>query len=176
MEQFLKEQCKCSDATAEELEMITKSKPTIELTNSIPSGGLPNRLNIQKSDLTQYNEATIKRVADFKPQQFDNIKDVYFYFEYPLETEATIKVTFPEPRSINSLDLLSVCSLAYQWVYEEEEREVGNPGHIPGLMNRNVSHGRYGIWGHDLSDLIYNGFSQIKVYDSFIHCVFEVDS
>jgi hypothetical protein len=37
---------------------------------------------------------------------------------------------------------------------EEDETSGGNPGHIPGMLNRNTSEGKYGIWGHDIGDLL----------------------
>lgn len=42
----------------------------------------------------------------------------------------------------------------YDEIYkEEEETSTITPGMIPGMMNRNRTDGKYGIWGHVLSDL-----------------------
>jgi hypothetical protein len=38
----------------------------------------------------------------------------------------------------------------YKEIYASEE----DPGNIPGMLNRQTSEGPYGIWGHDLGDLM----------------------
>ena len=34
---------------------------------------------------------------------------------------------------------------------------MGDPGHIQGMLNRESSDGPYGIWGHDIGDLVLGG-------------------
>ena len=41
----------------------------------------------------------------------------------------------------------------YKKIYEEEEKQVGDPGTYERLYNRKKSSGPYGIWGHYLNDL-----------------------
>lgn len=50
--------------------------------------------------------------------------------------------------------------LKYQKLYEWEEAQESHL--IPGMLNRAKTDGPFGIWGHDITDLIYNGHSSIK--------------
>jgi len=44
---------------------------------------------------------------------------------------------------------------SYNHIYAAEEGDVGRKtSHIPGMLNRASSNGRYGIWGHDMGDLM----------------------
>lgn len=103
-----------------------------------------------------------------------NISTIYTVISYPLSKEAIFKFTSTTPITYGML--LYAYNLAYQKIYELEEQDAGNPGHIPGMLNRNSSDGRFGIWGHDLGDLIYNGYSTIKIYDDYVICKFDCDS
>lgn len=40
-------------------------------------------------------------------------------------------------------------------MYNEEEKTSDvKSEHIPGMLNRCATNGRYGVWGHDIDDLI----------------------
>jgi len=41
----------------------------------------------------------------------------------------------------------------YKKIYDEEEKQVGDPGTYESLYNRRESNDPYGIWGHYLDDL-----------------------
>lgn len=52
-------------------------------------------------------------------------------------------------------DLARAVAARYCAIYaEEEESTKVEPGYIPGMLNRNRTNGRYGIWGHDIGDLL----------------------
>ena len=57
---------------------------------------------------------------------------------------------------------------AYKKIYEEEERQVGDPGTYEMLYNRKNSEGRYGIWGHYMNDL-YLEFIRYDPKTKIIH-------
>lgn len=81
--------------------------------------------------------------------------DFYFTYTYPLSTAATFPHTLtPE---MTGEDLLVLAKADYERIYKEEDDAVGDPGHIPGMLNRQFSEGPYGIWGHDFSDLFFEG-------------------
>lgn len=43
----------------------------------------------------------------------------------------------------------------YQEIYQvEAETTTVKPGYLPGMLNRNATDGKYGIYGHDLCDLV----------------------
>lgn len=108
----------------------------------------------------------------------DNIKYVYAVISYPLANIAIIKFTCRQPVTYGML--LYLYTVAYKLVYKIEDYDVGHPtNHIPGMFNRQRSSGRFGIWGHDIEDLVYNGNSSICVYEGAndsVVCRFECDS
>ncbi len=80
-----------------------------------------------------------------------------FHYTYPLSTPASFRHELtPE---MTGEDLLVLARADYERIYSEEEEDAGNPGHISGMLNRSSSAGRYGIWGHDFSDLYFEGVS-----------------
>ena len=78
-----------------------------------------------------------------------------FVYTYPLSTEARFDHVLTS--TMTGEDLLVLARADYERIYREEEAAVGNPGHIPGMLNRAVSAGPYGIWGHDFGDLYFEG-------------------
>ena len=104
----------------------------------------------------------------------NTIRTIYANISYPLTNPAIIKVTTNE--NITYAVLLYMYTKAYQYVYKMEEKVVGDPGSIPGMLNRAKSDGQFGIWGHDIEDLVYNGFSEVEVYKNHIVCDFNCDS
>jgi len=76
-----------------------------------------------------------------------------FVYDYPLSRVASFKhLLMPE---FTGEDILVLARSDYEYIYEKEEQTAGNPGHIPGMLNRQSSDGPYGIWGHDFSDLYF---------------------
>ena len=48
----------------------------------------------------------------------------------------------------------------YQCMYTEEDQTSDEiAGYIPGMLNRTTTDGRFGIWGHDLEDLVLHEVS-----------------
>jgi len=79
----------------------------------------------------------------------------YFSYDYPLSVIASFPhVLTPE---MTGEDILVLARADYERIYREEDEAVSNPGHIPGMLNRARSAGPYGIWGHDFSDLYFEG-------------------
>ncbi len=104
----------------------------------------------------------------------DNIKCVYVSITYPLTNPAIIR--FKCNQSITYGILHYLVTAAYQIVYKIEEDDDADPGLIIGTFNRAKSNGRFGIWGHDITDLVYNSCSTINIYDDYIVCNFDCDS
>ena len=82
-----------------------------------------------------------------------------FSYSYPLSKIAEFQHALtPE---MTGEDVLVLARKDYERIYREEEDVAGDPGHIPGMLNRNTSSGPYGIWGHDFSDLYFEGINLI---------------
>jgi hypothetical protein len=92
-------------------------------------------------------------------------KDIRIRFIYPLSEEFIFKY-HKTNQGYTRGELAKLISDEYKRIYAEEEEDDGYQGDIPGMYNRMPSHGRYGIRGHYLSDLLlcevrYDG----NVYD-----------
>lgn len=77
---------------------------------------------------------------------------------------------------IDLIDIMSYYTLAYQKMYEMEEEEDGDVGNIPGMLNRQTSNGMFGVWGHSIDDLLYNGGYKLVKFGDNIICDFDCDS
>src|SRR5690606_11606424 len=88
------------------------------------------------------------------------MKEIQIVYEYPLEDEVLKTFNSDKSEGFTRAHLARVISQGYHEIYDEEERVVGNPGHVSGMLNRAKSTGPYGIWGHDLEDLALYGVEQ----------------
>ena len=77
--------------------------------------------------------------------------------DYPLNKPVEINITSQNKEGFSRAELVQLISSEYNRVYEEEE-ESATVKTTPlderdGLINRNATDGKYGIWGHDIEDL-----------------------
>jgi len=106
-----------------------------------------------------------------------NTRYVYAVITYPLIKPAIIKFTCASDYRITYGMLLYLYAIAYRYVYELEDNDAGPTENISkNCFNRDISNGRFGIVGHHIKDLAYNGISEINVYDDYITCKFDCDS
>lgn len=176
---------------------ITNNNPLKVINDIFPYGGIPSeKLSSSSSyyktilnDFIVQNEAElndwgdddwVKIDADKINQQLytivdDHIKTIYTMIDYPLTNQAVIKFECNEPITYGML--LFLYTNAYQIVYDIEESDDCDPGQISNhCLNRATSKGRFGIWGHSIGDLCYNGSSIIHIYNDHIVCNFDCDS
>ncbi len=88
---------------------------------------------------------------------------------YPLSVEFC--VILEKKGGFTRLDVFKSIYEAYKRIYEEEEKEVGDPGTYDNLYNRKQSEGKYGIWGHYLEELVIESViydPKEKILDIFI--------
>lgn len=83
--------------------------------------------------------------------------DYVFIYDYPLDREVRIQHTLTEETTPH--DILLLGQTDYENIYKAEDDAVGHPGNIPGMLNRAHSDGPIGIWGHDISDLYFEGIN-----------------
>jgi hypothetical protein len=104
-----------------------------------------------------------------------NIKCLYVAINYPLNNPTMAK--FKCDHEITYGLILYLTTVAYQQVYITEEQDDCDPGTVsPTCDNRAESNGRFGIWGHTINQLVYNGYSGIEIYDNYIICELDCDS
>ncbi len=128
---------------------------------------------VSKMTDTSILDADVAKLL-FNTKVKDGIFTIYTIIEYPVRESAIFK--FETSSEITYGILLYAYTIAYQLMYALEEEDDADPGHIPGMVNRDTSNGRFGIWGHDIGDLAYNGRSQVWIHDHRVVCNFICDS
>jgi hypothetical protein len=81
------------------------------------------------------------------------ISTIEVIYSYPLSVKTTRSFNADKPEGFTRAHLARIVCDGYKQIYQEEENAVGDPGNIHGMFNRKKSHGPYGIWGHNISDL-----------------------
>ena len=94
------------------------------------------------------------------------------YFTYPLSCCVVVETTEELKRPS---DFVKAFCEAYQEIYTIEDESIKNveAAHIPGMYNRNQTDGCFGIWGHDLEDLV---LEDVSFYDGGRHITFMIGS
>jgi hypothetical protein len=82
---------------------------------------------------------------------------IFIKFDYPLSRAVSFSYHKKRPEGFSRRDFYKCILAGYHRIYSEEHKAVGDPGHIPGMLNRQSSEGPYGIWGHDIGDLVLEG-------------------
>lgn len=74
--------------------------------------------------------------------------------DYPLTNPYKVEV-YTYETGMTRREVVNMIVKHYKKIYKEEDKstkiKVGRAGH---LLNRNQTDGKYGIWGHDIGDLI----------------------
>lgn len=85
------------------------------------------------------------------------------YLTYPLDV--IVEADIVNSRSVGQI--LWQIAKTYDFIYKDEdetcETEVVPVDERGSLLNRNSTDGKYGIWGHDLGDLV---FEKLAIYDN----------
>lgn len=130
-----------------------------------------------KLDDNEVLEDWMKSDKSSDPDEKLPVTKLYCIIDYPLSYTAYVKFDVPDLNTLTTGIALHAYTNAYQRVYDMEDDDVGAPTpNIPGMLNRDKSNGRFGIWGHSINDLVYNGSSEIKLYGRIAVCQFRVDS
>jgi hypothetical protein len=73
---------------------------------------------------------------------------------YPLSRDF-VQTISTKNEGMTREDFVELVVLCYNKIYEDEDGTSSiDASHIPGMYNRISTDGAYGIWGHDLSDLV----------------------
>lgn len=144
--------------------------PTSEQKADWPDGIIP-WISIENSEkevsqLINPNEIVVKQ------------NKINLIIDYPLNKPTTI--SFSNPKGFTRKDLALEISKQYHKIYTEEEATAKTKT-IPveqrtGLINRNETDGKYGIWGHDIGDLVLSGIEVHQTKDGEINLVLMLNS
>lgn len=135
-----------------------------------PSNKLPSNL---EEYYTQFKDPLAKKVIA------ENIKDIFLIISYPLTNTAIVQLKMGGVQgvSVTPAMMLYLYTAAYQLVYKIEDEDAGGKtGNIGNMLNRATSSGRFGIWGHHISDLVYNGLGNLKFFHEALVCSLDCDS
>lgn len=105
------------------------------------------------------------------------INSAILIIDYPLNKPIEIIIKPNSPEGFTRENLIRLVSGEYNRIYLEEE-ESAKTKTIPvdkreGIINRNQTDGKYGIWGHDIDDLdlssiivhkLKNGLVKLELY------------
>ena len=139
--------------------------------------------NVKTDNLNDYENGIMPFIRLDSPQL--DIKKLIGKNEIVIpESNATIIIDYPLTNNFNfelisksgftRTQLINEISKQYYQLYEEEEKTATIktvPMKERKMFNRNQTNGKYGIWGHDISDLVLN---KIKVYKNSTGKVFLV--
>jgi len=115
-------------------------------------------LHLCSFDINTTEEAYKSRCDNPPSSEPLNLTEAEYTFEYDYPLENTAKFTRKLTPTMSALDLLAFGKEDYQHIYKEEDAASNiPPGNIPGMLNRNSTDGPYGIWGHDIGDLYFEG-------------------
>lgn len=118
------------------------------------------------------------------PEKYKNIietvvtdkKELKVKFDYPLtrninnpnfdQSYNCYVFTFHNKDGFNMRGLCEEICNTYRMIYDTEKGTSSiNADKIPGMLNRNITDGMYGIWGHDIDDLVIEGISITRLAD-----------
>ncbi len=107
-----------------------------------------------------------------------NEKALTVIIDYPLKHEYRLELR--SANGFNRAFLLKEISKAYYKLYEEEET-TATIKTIPikkrtTMNNRNETNGKYGIWGHDIANLLLSGILVYKTDDDKIVLALNIES
>lgn len=89
------------------------------------------------------------------------MKKIRVKYNYPLSRTVIFEFTADGDCFTRAELIRNICE-GYVKIYKEED-DAGHPGTVSKqCLNRAQSHGPYGIWGHDISDLVLHRVSQLE--------------
>jgi len=106
------------------------------------------------------------------------IKTIKCFITYPVSKTGIFEFTLDPTVKLTNLVVTYAYTIAYKLMYDLEDFSVQHPtGEIPGMLNRQRSTGPFGIWGHHIGDLVYNGINHLAVVnEDTLFCQFGCDS
>jgi hypothetical protein len=109
-----------------------------------------------------------------------NSPNLTIVIDYPVTSEWSVTVRSSSPRGFTRSELAQMVSDIYHRMYELEE-QTSSIRVIPldqrrGLSNRNTTNGKFGIWGHDIDDLVLHSLDVRRTTDGDLIAFLGIDS
>ena len=146
------------------------SHPTTEIANEVGNDAIVG-ISIEKAQQNLDQVISVDEVVL-------NDKKVQLIIDYPLKKPASF--TLENEKGFTRRELILAIQEKYKQVYKEEEESAATKT-IPknrreGLSNRNETNGKYGIWGHDLTDLYLTDIEVYKDSKGVVSLILYIDS
>ena len=184
-------------AIADKIIVDTMNDPSLVYREKASGGAAPKSpgeligriaCKVKTKDLKEYEDGIIPFISLDSTQKEikqlidkDNIvvpdKKVTIIIDYPLSSEHKFDVT--SAGGFTRQQLVEAISKEYHRIYEEEEATAKIktlPLAKRKMYNRNQTDGKYGIWGHDLGDLVLDEILIYKTEGGEIVLTLEIES
>ena len=148
------------------------------------------KIKANKEEIKDFEDGIIPWINIEKPEdQIDRLIDadkvvitsseITLVIDYPLNKPAKFKLKSSE-KGFTKKQLVLEISKKYREIYEFEESSAKTKT-IPvekreGLINRNQTDGKYGIWGHDIGDLDLSSADVYKTESGEIQILLGIES
>jgi len=102
------------------------------------------------------DESTKNSIKNCKPSEIilPPNETYELVIDYPLHRPFKTEIK-TGTKGLTREEVVDIIVRSYKLVYKEEKATSKIPaGLIPGMYNRNTTDGKYGIWGHELGDLM----------------------
>lgn len=101
-----------------------------------------------KEELETYSKLKPDQVI-LKPN-----KEFILEISYPLSVPCKVKIKTGK-KGVSRKKLVHKIVTTYRKIYDiEDDTSKNKAGYISGMLNRNSTNGKFGIWGHCIQDLI----------------------
>ncbi|MFN5773340.1 hypothetical protein [Flavobacterium sp.] len=178
------------DQTKLEIEALKEQEANVQSNQDELISTIEFGIKANKEDLEVFEDGIVPWISIEKPEEqierlIDTDKVVIEYSEitlvidYPLNKPAEFVIKSSE-KGFTKKQLALVISKKYHEIYDSEESSAKTKtipvGKREGVINRNKTDGKYGIWGHDISDLDLSSVEVYKTEDGKIKIVLGIES
>jgi len=123
-------------------------------------------------------ESEIKNLIDADKIVIEK-SEIILNIDYPLNKPAKFTLK-SDGNGFTKKQLITEISIKYKEIYDEEEK-TSSVKTIPidkrkGIINRNETDGKYGIWGHDIGDLDLSSIEVYKTKEGKIEIILGIES
>lgn len=179
---------------SDDLEVLNQKETDSQIENQNNLGNLISTIEFgikaNDDEAKDFEDGIIPWISIENPKsEIDNLIDadkivipyseITLIIDYPLNNPATFKLKGKE-EGFTKKQLIFEISKKYHEIYNTEENTATTKTtpieKREGLINRNETNGKYGIWGHDIGDLDLSSIEVYKSENGIIQIVLGVES